>query len=150
MPPKWPIADGCAISATLQIFSLRNSASFQHDNIRRHDLILMEVWVRVANARAKRCTQVRMDAYRWDALFDRRPFRDCTVDNITFVSEMHTCKFYSSQMDRSPESILLSGHSDLSVITCLMLAPLPKRDCADCHLRTPDPDLAWHAVSGRH
>ena len=99
MPPKWPIADGCAISATLQVFYLLNSASFQHGNIRRHELILMELWMRVANnARAKRCTQVRMDAYRRDALFDPKPWV-FTVDTIRFVSEMPTCKFYSSQMD---------------------------------------------------
>ena len=68
----------------------------------------MEVWIRVANARAKRCTQVRLGAYNGIHFLTRDHL------DITFgVSEMHSRIFYPSQIGLKPESFLLSGHGGL-------------------------------------
>jgi hypothetical protein len=43
-----------------------------------------------------------MDTYRWDALSDARPFRDCKANNIMYdPSEMYPQGFHPIQMDRS-------------------------------------------------
>jgi hypothetical protein len=42
-----------------------------------------------------------MDTYRWDALSDARPFRDCKANNIMYdPSEMYPQGFHPTQIDR--------------------------------------------------